>query len=127
MRRFATLPLFLLLVLSVGCSRVNYEDTLTVGAGDVKAKIITAKSEQKVTITVTSTDAPVNVHVMLESEHKAAMDKLTNYQKPDSAKLLASKDGVREETFEVTVPRGEFAIVLSGAAKTTTVKVKAKG
>src|SRR4051794_19039333 len=88
-----------------GCQKLSYEKTLTLTSGEVQAFPIDApRSQQKVTVSVTATGSPVNVHVVLESDHAAVMEALTNSKKVDPAKVLASKEKMDSGTVEATVP-----------------------
>lgn len=123
--------LFLLPVtlLAAGCQkRVNLEKTvsLTVGAVEVPAIVDAPRGEQKVRATIAAAD-PVDVHIVLEANRAAVMEALTSAKKVPADKVLASKEKVKSDTLAATIPAGkEYAVVLSGATKTTEVKLTLK-
>src|SRR5450755_1022745 len=94
-----TKPVVGLLALSLlalaGCQKpLSYEKSFTLTPGETQAFPVDApKSQQQVTVAVTASGAPVNVFIVLESEHAGTMDALANKGKnPDPAKVLASKE-----------------------------------
>jgi hypothetical protein len=116
----------LLLALS-GCTRLSYETTIQLGAGEVQSlSIDPPRREQKVSVTVTSSAAPVDVYVVLEKDKEAAKEALLDHKKP--AASLAGNVKTQEATLEATIPANTpFAILVGGASKTSQVKVKATG
>lgn len=110
-----------------GCpQRVNVEKTVTLEFGDIKqpAIIDAPRSQQKVRVDVNSAE-PIDVDVALESEAADITKSLTAGKRPDAAKLLASKQGVKTDAVEATIPAGKsYTVILSGARKKTEVKVK---
>jgi hypothetical protein len=122
-----------LLLLSVtalaGCSKVNFEQTLTLEPGAIKMYEIDApRSQQKVRVDVDSAQ-PIDVDVALESDSAAVRQFLERERKADKGGtptgLLAGKQGVSQGSVEATIPAGKgFSVLLSGAKKKTEVKVK---
>ncbi len=114
-------------VLLAGCQKLDYEQTLKMEAGDVKSfPVDPPRSEQKVTVTVTSTIAPVNVYLVLEKDQEAALKALDHYQKPVNP--LASQEKTQDATLEATVPaKTGYVVLLAGATKDTEVKIKITG
>jgi hypothetical protein len=84
----------LCLLLAAGCGKVNVEKSATLEPGDFQAITIDPpRSEQKVTVAVTATGAPVDVYVAFEGDQEAALklaDDLARGNKPP-ASVLASK------------------------------------
>ena len=77
-------------------------------------------------MSITSAD-PVNVDVVLEANRAAVMDTLLSGKRPAADKVLASKEKVKSDAISTTIPAGkEYAILLSGATKSTEVKVAVK-
>lgn len=114
-------------LLVAGCQRVNVEKTINLTAGAVEVSIIDApRSQQKVKVSITSAD-PIDVDVVLEANKAAVMETLLSGKRPAADKVLASKEKVKSDALSATIPAGkEYAILFSGAAKTTEVKVNVK-
>ena len=130
MYRPATAPVLVLLAALValvpGCtSRVDFAKTVSLEGGDIKSYTIDApRGEQKVRVSIDSSE-PIDVDVALASNAADVQKALDLTKRPDAARLLASKQGVKTDTVEATVPAGkEFTILLSGARKKTEVKLK---
>jgi hypothetical protein len=116
-----------LLTAVAGCqSRLNVDQTVQVAAGTSKdIEIDPPRYDQKMAVTVES-DTPINVYVYLQKDRAAFRDALDKGKKPDG--ILAAKDNVASDTFEVTVPAKQGAVVTFDAmAKVATVKVKMVG
>ena len=125
---------FLLVVCSVGvatlatgCQRVNVDKTLSVTSGAVEVVIVGApRGLQKVKVSIASAD-PINVDVVVEENRDAVMETLLSGKRPAADKVLASKEKVKSDALSATIPAGkEYAILVSGATKTTEVKVGVK-
>ena len=116
-------------ILVPGCQKaLNLEKTLTltVGAVEVPAIVTAPRGEQKIRVGVTSAE-PINVDVVLEADRAALTETLLSGKRPATGKTLASKEQVKSDTVTATVPAGkDYAVVLSGAAKSTEVKVTVK-
>jgi len=117
----------LALLATMGCQKLNYEKTISIDIGEVQSILIDApKRDQKVSVAISSPDSAVNVCVVLEKDQGAAKKSLLDGKKP--AEALANKDKVKDDTLEASIPGGsDFAVLLSGAAKSTQVKVKITG
>ena len=128
MRTTAKLALCVAFFSLTGCQRVNYEKTIQVDPLGVQEIVIDApRSDQKVTVAVSSPGAAVNVYLVLEKDKQAAVEALQADKKP--ANLLASKEKAEEATVEATVPaKNGYAVLLSSASgKKSDVKVKVTG
>jgi hypothetical protein len=114
-------------VFAPGCQKVNIDKTIPLSAGSVEGITIDApRGEQKIRVSVTSAE-PVDVDVVLGTNKAVAMDNLASGKRPAADKVVASKLKVKTDTISATIPAGkEYAIVLSGAAKTTEVKLSVK-
>jgi hypothetical protein len=114
-------------VLAPGCQKVNINKTITLSAGSIEAPTIDApRGQQKIRVTVASAE-PVDVDVVLEANKAAVMDSLSLGKRPAADKVLVSKAKTKADTLSATIPAGkEYAIVLSGATKTTEVKLSVK-
>jgi hypothetical protein len=123
---FSGLPIALLLALP-GCGRLGYETTVQLGAGEVQALSIDApRSEQKVSVAVTSSGSPVDVYAVVEKDKEAAKEALLDRRKP--AAFLAGQAKTQDATVEATVPgHTAFVILVGGASKPTQVHVKVMG
>jgi hypothetical protein len=122
---------FLLLCLTLsltGCNRaLHYDKTLSMGPGDVKSfSVDPPRSEQKVTITFTSSAVPVSVYVALEKDLETASKAIENYKQPDG--ILAKQEKAREGSIEAVIPaKSGFGVIVAGAANDTSVQVKLTG
>jgi hypothetical protein len=110
-----------------GCQKVNVNDTISLSAGSVEARTIDApRGEQKIRVSVTSAE-PIDVDVVLGTNKAVAMDNLASGKRPAADKVIASKLKAKTDTISATIPAGkEYAVLLSGAAKTTEVKLSVK-
>ena len=118
----------LLLVLAAGCQApLNFEKTVQLGAGDVQAFPVDApRREQKVSVAVTSSNSPLDVYIVLEKDQEATKQALLAYRKP--ASVLAGMEKTQEARLEATIPaRNAFVVMLGGATKDTSVKLKLTG
>jgi hypothetical protein len=131
MRRPLLAAVALALLILAGCKGLNYETTLTF---DEKISYKTAtvaapRSEQKVTVTATSTKEPINVFVVLADDEKEGEHAAERRIK--SEKALGGQENAKEISFEVTVPaKKEFIVFVStakGAGRVTEVKLSVKG
>jgi hypothetical protein len=109
-----------------GCQRVNIEKTVTLDIGDIKepAQVSAPSGQQKIRVEINATE-PIDVDVALEEQAVEARKSLTAGKRPDAGKVLASKQGVKTETLEATIPAGkDYTVILSGARKKSEVKLK---
>jgi len=118
--------LTVLLIVAVGCQKLDKPFDMDLQVGDVKLKTISApRSEQKVKVDVTAS-TPIDVTLVLLPE-PVTDDKLLNY-KPAPSDVLASQKHVTEATLEGTVPGGkEFGVLCKGASKDAKVTLKVTG
>jgi hypothetical protein len=132
LNRFTALALLLVAMAALpGCSKVNFEQSLTLDPGGIKIYNIDApRGDQKVRVQVDSRE-PIDIDVALESASAEAQLFLQRERKTagkDSAApagLLATKQGVTQGSVEASIPAGKgFTVLLSGAKKNTEVKLK---
>jgi hypothetical protein len=120
------------LVLAAGCSKVNLEKSAALEPGDFKAVTIDApRGEQKVSVSVTSTGAPIDVYVALEGDPDAALklaEDLARGNKPP-ASVIAGKQKATEATLDAVIPaRKSYSVLLvNGSTKKADVKIKIAG
>ncbi|CAN5438669.1 hypothetical protein BH10PLA2_BH10PLA2_09750 [soil metagenome] len=117
-----------LVLTTAGCNRrLNFERSLTMGPGDVRSFSVEApRVQQKVTITFSSSEVPVDVYVALEKDIEAASSALQNYKAPQG--ILASQMKARQGSVDVTIPaRTAYGVIVAGSTKDTTVQVKMTG
>lgn len=127
-RRLILIICALGIALAPGCQKVNQEKTVTVSVGSVDAPIILSapRGEQKIRVSVTSAE-PVDVDVVLEANRAGVTETLLAGKRPAADKVVASKVKAKTDTISATIPAGkEYAIVLSGAMKSTEVKLSVK-
>lgn len=128
MRRplFAAVALALLLL--VGCQRLNYEKTFTLDAPYWTASFDAPRGDQKVTVTATSTEEPINVFLILTEDTKEGERAAESQIKPEKA--LGARENSKEISFEATVPaKKEFTVFISlakGARRKTDIKLSVK-
>jgi hypothetical protein len=116
------------MALLAGCQPLNYEKTYTLAPGGSEmVRSDPPKYDQKVTVTATAGEDPLNLYLTLE-EDAAAVDAALKSGKPPK-NFLAGKDREPNPSVEAKVPAGKsFAVVLSNAGpKTVEVKLKIKG
>jgi hypothetical protein len=121
-------PLSAVVVLMVaGCQKIDYKRTIDVEAGDVQATMFDPpRSEQKVTVTATSSSCRVNLYLVLERDQSQARQTMMDYKSPSGA--LAGQEKTQDATLEATVPAKQgFAVLIGGASKSTQVQLRVKG
>jgi hypothetical protein len=133
MRCFSHLVICVLavaLLATAGCRKqaaLNIEKTVALDVGDVQATSVSAPiSDQDVTVTVSSTGAPVNVYVVAEKDQQAAVKAIENNTKPMN--LLAGKEKTTQDTlqFKAAAKTG-FAVILTPEGKEAKVALKITG
>jgi hypothetical protein len=130
MRPIGRLVLMALVVpLGAGCQRLEVERAVTVDPGTIRSiSVDPPRGEQKVAVVVISPGVPVDVSVVTQNEQEAVKKTLEAGKRPDASKLLSGQEKVENAVLEATVPaRTGFMIFLSGARKSTDVKVKITG
>lgn len=122
------LVLFLFAVLvSAGCqSKVNMVASAELGPGDIKAYSIDAPiQQQQLVVEARSTNAPIDVYVVLADDEDVPIKRLEQNQQPED--LVRSSLQEKEAVFEVTIPaKRNFVVLLANAHKTTSVSLKVK-
>ena len=115
--------------LVAGCQKpMSLDKTATLTPGAVEASVIldAKSSEQKLRVGVSS-DAPVDVDVVLESNREAVTKSLLVGERPAKELVVASLSQATSDTVIVTIPAGmQYAVLLSGATKRTDVKLTMK-
>jgi hypothetical protein len=125
-RCLCTCGLLTAFVLLAGCQRLNYEKTLKVSPGEYPVIDFDApRSEQKVTVQVTSPGVPISAYLVKESDKTAANEALDRAKAP--AALLGSKEKAEDIQFEATVPARTGYTLLLRSNKATDVKIKVTG
>jgi outer membrane lipopolysaccharide assembly protein LptE/RlpB len=94
-----------------GCGpRLSDQRDLTLEIGQIRAIPIDPISrEQKIKVSASSPDAPIDVHVYLQ-ENEAAIVRMITLGKPPE-NLLASQSEAEQVLLEATVPANKEAIV----------------
>jgi hypothetical protein len=126
----AGLSLVALVLLLAGCQRLNEDRTVDLEPQSIKyVSVDPPRSQQQVTVLVSSPGVPVDVHLVAEGEKDAAMKSLELGKRLESSKLLtAAQLNVESATLEATVPaRTGFTVLLSGARKKAAVHLKITG
>ena len=114
--------------LAAGCQKVNLDKTVSLVAGDVQAPIIVdaPRGQQKIQVSIASAE-PIDIDIVLEENRPGLQETLLSGKRPAAGKAVASKEKVKSDTLSATIPAGKgYAVVLSGAKKTTEVKVTVK-
>jgi hypothetical protein len=120
------------MVLMVGCSKLDAEKSATLEGGSFKAfSIDPPKSEQKVSVAVTSTGAPVDAYIVLEGDSNVALkiaEDMMRGMKPP-ASVVESKPKITEGTLSATIPakKGYSILLINSSSKSTDVKIKITG
>ena len=119
-----------LALLPVGCQRLSFEKTYSLGSTHYWTAAFDApRGEQKVTVTASSTKEPVNVFLILEEDLTEGEQAALNRVIPKKA--LGGQESAKEISFEVTVPAKKSFVVFIGEAKGfargTDVKLSVKG
>jgi translation initiation factor 2 alpha subunit (eIF-2alpha) len=118
------------LLTTAGCRKqasLNIEKSVPLDVGDIKTTMVDAPiRDQDVSVTVTSTGAPVNVYVVAEKDQEAAEKGLLNHTKPMN--LLAGKEKTTQDTLQFkAAARTGFAVILTPEGKNAEVKLKITG
>lgn len=118
-----------LLVSASGCGQpINVDKEIQLNAyAHYPAILVEApKYDQNITVEFTSSDAPVDVHVILGKDENAITEEFGRAK--TTHKKVASKLQSKADTLSCTIPAGEdYGVYLTGAKKNTTVKLKLKG
>ncbi len=121
----ASLPLLLV----AGCQPLNYETTYTIPAvGSQSTAFAAPRYAQKIKVTVTAQDGPVDTYVVKDPDGKYGEN--APLGKPPAESVIASKTSTKAEeyTLEATVPaKTAYAILLYAHKKKTEVKLKVTG
>jgi hypothetical protein len=112
------------LLSQAGCRKASYDKTHTLLPGEVQ--IISqdsARSDQKVTITITSPGTPVNAYLVREEDVPTAKECIVNGKTPP--KVFDSKEKAEEITLNAAIPaRTGYALILSSAGKKAEARVR---
>jgi hypothetical protein len=115
--------------LALGCqTRLDVERTVALDPDIIKTlEFDGPRYEQKVTVSVSSPDAPVNVYVCLFKDSDAVADAVRASKLSD--KVLAKEEKTQDASLQVTIPAktGMSVILNCASAKAATVKLKFKG
>jgi len=124
-RAFGRASCLILLVL-VGCHKLNYEKSESLSPGETKTYTVEApKGDQKVRVVARSSEGPVSVYLVLQHEAQAVEAAITGGHTPPKDKVLAGAEKQNEVTLDATVPaKNEFTVIVGGASKKTTITVK---
>jgi hypothetical protein len=123
--------LALAVLATAGCRKqaaLNVEKTVALDVADAyKSFSVDAPStDQDVTVTVTSTGAPVNVYVVAEKDEEAAQKAVNTGTKPIN--LLAGKEKTTQDTLPFKVPaKTGFVVMLTPTGKSAQVTLKITG
>ncbi|MEZ6143225.1 MAG: hypothetical protein R3B84_21885 [Zavarzinella sp.] len=125
MNRVITALLCCPVMFLVGCSKLNFNQTVELTTGEVKTFFIDPpKSDQKVVVTINSTDAELSYGVVLSKNFKESVE-LSDVSDKDNFLLIKHK--VKQDTQSITIPAKEEVVVLVGnSTKNTTVSVSLK-
>jgi hypothetical protein len=119
------------IVLAAGCGKINYEKTMVVEGGDFMAiSVDPPRFEQKISVTVNSSGAPIDVYVVLEGDQNAALriaEETLRSSKPLGS-ALDGKQKITDATLNATIPakKGFSILLLNGGTKRADVKIKIK-
>jgi hypothetical protein len=110
-----------------GCARFSHEQTVEVGPAVEKTLTIDPpSSNQTLKVEFSSPGSPVNVYCYLQKDEAEAKKAIMARKKLD--KVLGSKEKSEQDSFEVTIPAREEAVVLvTAAGKKASVQVKLTG
>ncbi len=118
--------LAVLLTLSMaGCNKaLNFEKKFTMGPGEVRSFSVDApKREQHVTVTFTSSAAPVDVYVALEKDLENVSMAIQNFKKTEG--VLAQLEKSSNGSLEAVIPaKTGFGLIVAGPIRDTAVEVK---
>ena len=116
-------------LLIAGCQKaISLDKTTTLTVGAVEASVILSapRSELKIRVSITSAD-PVDVDIVLETNREAVTKALLVGKRPAGDMVVASMLKVKTDTVSATIPAGmQYAVLLSGATKSTDVKLTMK-
>jgi hypothetical protein len=117
------------LALAAGCGKINVEKTRSLDAGEFTAfSVDPPRYEQKVSIAVTSSGAPIDAYVVLEGDQNAAL-KIAEDALRSSKPFLGALDGkqqITEATLHATIPakKGFSVLLLNGGRNKADVKIR---
>ena len=117
------------IALTAGCGKINVEKTTSLEAGEFTAfSVDPPRYEQKVSIAVTSSGAPIDAYVVLEGDQNAAL-KIAEDALRSSKPFLGALDGkqqITEATLHATIPakKGFSVLLLNGGRNKADVKIR---
>jgi hypothetical protein len=117
------------MVLAAGCGKINVERTMSLDGGEFKViSVDPPRSEQKISVTVNSSGAPIDAYVVLEGDENAAL-KIAEDTIRSSKPLSSALDGKQkftEASLNATIPakKGFSILLLNGGTKKADVKIK---
>jgi len=115
--------LFVLLLLAVGCTKLNSERTVQVKPGDLKYTILDPISKsQRINVSAKTSDGKFNVYCFLEKDQADVEKDL--YQKKVNAKVLAHELKTGGADLNATIPANETAVILLTSDENVEVKLK---
>ncbi len=118
----------LAVVMLVGCkARLNDERKLNLGSGEIESVILNSVGyEQAVTVTASSTEAPIGAHVYL-IENEAEVERSITLGAA-SDKIIAQQPAATEIKFVATIPANKEAVVRfeNKGAKPTEISISIK-
>src|SRR5258707_15426339 len=97
----ASVLIISLALIASGCNKaLHFENTISMGPGDVREFSVDApRSEQKVTITFTSSKVPVSVYVTLANNLESASKAIQNYKTPEG--ILGKQENAKDGSIDV--------------------------
>jgi hypothetical protein len=111
-----------------GCNKaLNYEKTVTMDPGEMRSFPVDApRANQKVTVTFTSSVAPVDVYIVLDKDLELVSREIKNYKSPGA--VLNKIEKAREGSVSADIPaKNAFAAIVAGSTKETSVQLKITG
>jgi hypothetical protein len=117
--------LFVLLLVAVGCTKLNSQSDVQVKPGDLKYTMVDPISKsQKINVSAKTSDGKFNVYCFLEKD-KVEVERDLNQIKV-SAKVLAHELKTGGADLTATIPANETAVILLTSAEAKNVDVKLK-
>jgi hypothetical protein len=117
--------LFVLLLLAIGCTKLNSQSDVHVKPGEMKYSFVDPITKsQKINVSAKASDGKFNVYCFLDKD-KAEVEKDLNLNKV-GAKVLAHELKTNGAELNATIPANETAVILLTSAEAKNVEVKLK-
>ena len=121
-----------IVLLAAGCAKTNLDKTVTLEPGEFRAVTLDPlPSNQRITVTVHSAGAPIDVYAILEADEKAALkvaeESLRSNKPPTNVVDGRPKVNDTSFTVQVAAKSGLSVLLINGSTKKADVSITMVG